>query len=328
MNESNIDQIDRKIRDSSRILIVSHVRPDGDAVGSLLGLGLALEEVGKQVQMVLSDGVPATFRHLSGSDRVVKSATGRFDLIITVDCSDLQRLGDALEGVGHPDINIDHHITNLEYADHNLVDPSAVATAELLARFFPKFDLPLSQSVSEALLTGIITDTIGFRTTNMTPQALRVAAELMERGVDLPDLYSRALLNRTYEATRLWGVGLSKLQREGPLLWTTLTLADRKAVEYPGRDDADLVNVLASVADAVIVVLFMEQNSTLVKVSWRSQPGYDVSKLALSFGGGGHPAAAGADISGTLSEVQGKVLKATRALISGAPSRSMTANID
>jgi bifunctional oligoribonuclease and PAP phosphatase NrnA len=312
MSDKIIKKIHRQLQSAGRILILSHLRPDGDAVGSLLGLGLALEEVGKKVQMVLNDGVPAAFHHLEGSERVVKRPEGQFDLIITLDCSDMQRVGDVLSGYKLPDINIDHHITNLGYAALNLVEPEAVATAEILARYFDEFGLPLIKPVAEALLTGIITDTIGFRTSNMTPVALRVAAELMDAGVDLPGLYNQALSKRSFEAARLWGVGLSKLQREGPIVWTTLTLADRRSIGYPGLDDADLINVIASINGAEVAVLFVEYSSSLVKVSWRAQPQYDVSQLALSYGGGGHPAAAGAEIKGTVAEVKELVLNDIR----------------
>jgi bifunctional oligoribonuclease and PAP phosphatase NrnA len=113
-------------------------------------------------------------------------------------------------------------------------------------------------------------------------------------------------------------VGLSRLKREGPLLWTSLSLVERRSIGYLGRDDADLINVIASIEGAEISVLFNEQSTNSVKISWRAQPGYDVSRLAQSFGGGGHTAAAGADISGTLIEVQEKVLQATRMLLGEA----------
>jgi phosphoesterase RecJ-like protein len=161
----------------------------------------------------------------------------------------------------------------------------------------------------------MITDTLGFRTHNMTPRALRIAANLMEAGSDLPNLYHLALLKRTFEAARYWGAGLSALQREGRLAWTSLTLADRRAVGYPGRDDADLNNILSTVEQVDVVVVFVEQGNGHIKVSWRSLPGFDVSQVALRFGGGGHAAAAGAELAGSLEEVQAKVLPATRALL-------------
>ena len=304
-----------RIRSAKRFLLVSHIRPDGDAIGSLLGLGLALEAVGKEVQMVCRDGVPGKFRHLAGSERVKRSAEGEFDIICALDSSDLERVGDVLEGRLPPDLNIDHHSTNLNYAKLNLVDAQAVATTEMLAELLPQFGLPVTRPVAEALLTGLITDTIGFRTSNMRPSALRVAANLMEVGIDLPYLYQLALVNHSYDAMRLWGIGLGNLERNGSMIWSTITLQDRAAIDYPGYDDADLVNLLGTVEGAEIAMIFTEHPDHIVKVSWRSQAGIDVSKIALEFGGGGHPAASGASVQGSLAEVKQKVLDASRQLL-------------
>jgi bifunctional oligoribonuclease and PAP phosphatase NrnA len=304
-----------QIQSAERILLVSHIRPDGDAIGSLIGLGLALEAVGKEVQMVLQDGVLSKFSYLNGSKKVRHSAEGEFDMVCSLDCSDLGRLGDVLEGRSPPDLNIDHHRTNLNFGKINLVDEQAVATAELITEFLPIWDLPLTQDIAEGLLTGMITDTIGFQTSNMRPSALRVAATLMEAGADLPRLYHLGLVDHSYETMRLWGIGLSNLMRKGTMIWSSITLEERAAIGYPGRDDGDLVNLLGTVAGIDVAIIFNEQADQHVKVSWRSQTGYDVSSLALSFGGGGHPAASGAVIEGNLSDVRKNILEATAALI-------------
>jgi bifunctional oligoribonuclease and PAP phosphatase NrnA len=322
MNDEILPAIRRQIQEANRILIVSHIRPDGDAVGSLLGLGLALEENGKEVQMVLEDGLPAGFQYLEGSERIRRRAEGEFDLVITVDSSDIERTGEALLNVlrsdggdgSIPDINIDHHITNLSFARYNLVEAEAAATAEIIANHLCDFGLPLNTRIASALLTGIITDTLGFRTANMSPQVLYTVAKLMEAGADLPSLFSNALYKRSFQTARLWGLGLSKLRREGPIVWTSLTRKDRQSVGYPGRDDGDLINLVSSIEEAAVAMVFVEQNNGSVKVSLRAQPGIDVSKVALDFGGGGHKAAAGAQLDGTLVEVQEKVLRAARAL--------------
>jgi phosphoesterase RecJ-like protein len=314
MNDTLIETTRRELQEANRILIVSHLRPDGDAVGSLLGLGMALQEAGKAVQMVLVDGVPSSESQLPGIKQVRRKPEGEFDLTVVVDCSDLDRVGEALNGYGTPDWNIDHHITNLNFARLNLVQPEAASTAEMLAELIPAWGLPLSNGVVSSLLTGILTDTIGFRTSNVTPGTLRIAADLFEAGGNLFDIYHHSLLQRSYQAARYWGLGLAKLQREGRMVWTTLTAADRRAAEYYGCDDADLTNVVSSINETDVSLIFVEQNHSHVKVSWRSQPGFDVSQIALRFGGGGHKAAAGADIEGPLEEVQEKVLTATRSL--------------
>lgn len=302
--------IGEALRKAENVLIVCHIRPDGDAIGALMGLGLSLILTGKPVQMVSRDGVPPNLRFLKGSERVQRSVTGISRLTVVVDCSDLERTDNLLEG--QPvDVNIDHHITNLHYARHNLVEPKAVATSAILAECLPEWGLPMDESVATALLTGIITDTIGFRTSNMNPDALRLAASLMEKGANLPDAYRRGLVQKSYEAARFWGLGLGRLQRQDSLLWTTLLQSDRQEAGYPGNDDADLVNMLSGV-DGDVVIVFNEQKSGKIKVSWRSRPGLDISALALQFGGGGHPAAAGAEVLGTLTDVEHRILDATR----------------
>jgi phosphoesterase RecJ-like protein len=305
----------QKLHGAERIQIFCHQRPDGDALGSLLGLGLSLEAIGKQVQMVSVDGVPAGLRHLKGAGQIVHKPVGEFDLVCIVDCSDLQRTGDFFPEGFVPQINIDHHITNLNFAGINLVDSSAVSTTQLIAELLSAAGLPFTKPVAEALLTGLITDTIGFRTSNISPAALRLAAGLVEMGANLSELYHQALVSRSFEATCLWGAGLSNLQRQGSLVWTTLTLEMRRSANYPGRDDADMINVLSAISDAEVAVIFVEQPNGHVKVSWRARPGLDVSGIAQSFGGGGHASAAGANILGQLQEVRESVLSSTHSLI-------------
>lgn len=314
MTTADLPSIKDMFQNAHRILVTSHIRPDGDAIGSLLGLGLALQQAGKQVSMVLSDGVPSSFHHLTGSEQVIRSSESIFDLTVAVDCSDLGRTGNAL-GERPVDLNIDHHITNLKFGKVNFIDAEAVATSAILAEQLTGWGLAITKPVADALLTGLISDTIGFRTSNMTPKAMRLAADLMEAGANLSELYHQALVQRSLNAVRYWGQGLSRLQKKKRMVWTTLTLEDRKVASYPGNDDADLNNILSTIVGFDVAVLFVEQKGDRVKVSWRAQPGFDVSKTALGFGGGGHPAAAGADIQGKIETVQEQVLAATLAML-------------
>lgn len=315
MNEI-VSQIGQKFQTASNILIVSHVRPDGDAIGSLLGLGLALSAAGKQVQTVLSDGLPASFRHLPGSQSVQKAPQGDFDLFVTVDCADFKRTGQQFESFPAPDINIDHHVTNQRFGVLNLIEPEAVATCSILTAHLTEWGLTLSPEVAACLATGLVTDTLGFRTSNLTPAALRQAAILMETGINLPELYDIALNRRSYPAARYWGAGLSSLQSEDGIVYGVLSLQDRKSSGYGGNDDADLINIISTIAKHKVGMVFVEQSDGHVKISWRAlQPGVDVSGLARSFGGGGHQAAAGADIEGELQEVKTRVLQATRQML-------------
>lgn len=319
MVEDIIEAIRLRLQKAGRVLVVSHVRPDGDAVGALLAMGLALQDAGKEVTMVLSDGVPSNFRHLPGSALVRGKPDGAYDTVIVVDCSELKRAGDALAGIETPDLNIDHHITNPNFAHLNLVDPDAVATSAILTRYFQGMGLRITPEIANALLAGIVSDTLGFRTAGVTSETLREAADLMDAGANLPEQYSWALLRRSFAATQYWGAGLTRLEKDGRLCWGTLKLEDRIKAGYPGNDDADLINIISAINDFDISMIFVEQKNNSVKISWRAAPGFDVSKLALQFGGGGHPAAAGADVPGTLDEIQPRVLAATKEFMSNHP---------
>ena len=312
MNNENIQAFGDLLSRAERILIISHIRPDGDAVGSLLGLGLMLEELGKEINLVLEDGVPIVFQHLTGADRVMREAVGVYDLVIVVDSSDIERIGSVLDEYGEPDVNIDHHPTNTHFASLNLVRDNAVATVEIIYDLALALSLPINLPIAEALLTGLLTDSLGFRTSNSSARTLRIAAELMDRGANLQVLYRKAMLEKSFEAIRYWGQGLSRIQLEDRLIWTSLTLEDRKIADYTGRDDADLVNVLSRIKETDVCVVFVEQSDGTVKVSWRSQPGFDVASIATQFGGGGHKPAAGAEIKGDLERVEKEVLEATR----------------
>jgi phosphoesterase RecJ-like protein len=310
-----VKKINERLVKAQKIVVVTHIRPDGDAIGSMLGFGLAIKEQGKNVQMVITDGVPSNFRYLPGNRLVHHKVKGTYDLLVVLDSSDFNRMGEVIKVSKPPDINIDHHITNENFADINLVIPDAASTAEILARLLPELGIRISQQVAENLLTGIVTDTIGFRTSNMYPDVLRLSADLMEYGVNLPDVYMKALNQRSFEAVRFWGAGLSRIERQGEMVWTTLTLADRKTAGYPGRDDADMINVLSTIEGASVNIIFVEQPNGKIKISWRCLPGYDVSKVAALYGGGGHHAAAGAEVVGNLRTVCNDVIKTTYKLL-------------
>ncbi len=308
--------IRERMASAQTIMVTTHLRPDGDAVGALLGLGLALEGKGKTVQMVSLDGIPSTFKHLPGSARVIKKPEGPYDLTIAVDCADHTRAGNVFDALGKPGVNIDHHITNDQFAEINLIEAEQAATCAILFDHLEKWGLVLTKDIASALLTGLITDTLGFRTTSTTPKVLRQAADLLETGVDMTDLYLRGLVRKSFNAARYWGAGLSSIQHQDGITWATLTLDDRKSSGYSTNDDADLINHLSAIDDSSVAVIFFEQHHGKVKVSWRAQkPGLDVAQVAQQFGGGGHKAASGAEITGEMAEVQKKVLFTTKQLL-------------
>ena len=166
MNNQLTGEIKKRLEDAKKVVIASHVRPDGDAIGSLLGLGLALRDAGKSVQMILADGVPSSFKYLHGSEVIQKEPKGDHDTFITVDCADFKRTGKIFENFGQPDINIDHHKTNENFGKLNLIEAEEVATSAILTAHLPEWGYKITQPIAAALLTGIITDTLGFRTSN------------------------------------------------------------------------------------------------------------------------------------------------------------------
>jgi len=293
-----------RIVQATHIGVLTHERPDGDALGSLLAFSLAMEQLGKRATPVLIEGMPGRFRFLPGSKKVVKTPPAAADLLVILDCSDPERTGFAPTSLPRPiEINIDHHPTNTHFAAVNLVREEAAATTELLCEVLPLWGVELEPPIATNLLTGLITDTIGFRTHNVRPETLETAADLMRLGAPLAQLYERSLHRRSFVSARYWGMGLSRLARQDGIVWTSLTLDDRRAVGYPGSDDADLINILSTIEEARVAIIFVEQPGAKVKVSWRC------------FGGGGHEQAAGATLEGSLEEVTARVLAATAAEI-------------
>ena len=312
---SEIEAVRELLHTSERVVVVSHERADGDAVGSLLALCLSLEKLGAEVFPILPDGLPPRFTSLPGAARIQQKPPVKPYLLITVDSSDLERLGELLGDGCQPDINFDHHPTNTHFAKWNFVDPAAVSTTEVLYDLFSDLGLAMAPAIATNLLAGLLTDTLCFRTANVNSHTLRLAAELIELGAPLRKLYMQTLVERDFVSLRYWAEGLHQLQREDGMIWTRLSLQDRERVGYSLNDDADLIDLLSAIGDAVVTLIFIEQDAQRVKVSWRAAEGYDVAGLASSFGGGGHNLAAGATIRGSLLEVEQTVLAATRAYL-------------
>ena len=307
------------ISNREHFVIASHVRPDGDAVGSLLALARSLRLQGKQTIPVLAEGIPPEFDFLPDVGEVRTKPPHKFEALIAVDVTDIERLGEYFVELNRqPELNIDHHPTNAHFADVNIVDPTAAATAEILFDFMRALDLPMDVSVATQLMLGLVTDTIGFRTPNVTAKTFTVAAKLIELGAPLAELYERALNRRSFIAARYWGHGLSQLEQHDGVVLATLTLEDRRAAGYPGKDDSNLINLVSTIEEARIAILLVEQEGGKVKISWRSRGEANVADIATSFGGGGHFQAAGAIILGDVESVKMKVLSASLAALDGA----------
>ncbi len=302
-----------------RVLAITHVNPDGDAVGSLLGFGLAARAAGKEVVMACADPVPDMFRFLPSADEITSQPQGLFDLVVALDVSDAPRMGSiAAAQERPPDLLFDHHITNPGFARLNFIDVTAASTAELVTELLPELGLDLTQPVAQCLLTGLVSDTLGFRTSSTTPKSLALAQQLMQAGAVLHQVYDNSLFKRSYSAVRLWAEGLARMDMKQRVVWARLPLEARQASGYQGMGDADLINVLTSVREADVALIFVERPDGKVKVSWRAVPGINVAEVASQFGGGGHAAAAGAEVAGPMGEVETRVLAATRAALKAA----------
>lgn len=309
-------RIGKMLKDASSILIAAHIRPDGDAIGSMVGMGLALQAGGKHIQLMLEDPIPSRYHFLKGSELIHPTVSEPFDLSIALDCGDLARLGKFFQDK-KPDINIDHHVTNENFGKVNLVIPQEVATCAILAKFLPEWDFPLDADSAGALCMGLLTDSNGFQIPSVTPETLELAAILMRAGAAFSEIYQRALVSQSLQASKLWGLALAKLQMKDGLLWTSITLQDRELAGYHGKDDAEIANFLSSVEGSRVALLFNEQSADKVKVSWRTRNHMDVAKLAQYYNGGGHPNAAGAEVAQPLLTAESEIIKKTLQYMTG-----------
>lgn len=296
------------------IQIVTHVAPDGDAIGALLGLGWLLRAQGKEVCLTCEDPVPDTYAWLPGSAEVVQHGGGSCDLIIGLDCSDRRRMGNVYErGTAPvPLINIDHHVTNTLFGTVNWVDPSSVSTTQMLLELADVLGWELTQHVAVCLLTGLVTDTRSFRTSNVDATAMRAALRLMETGASLSEITRRSLDQRPLSQVRLWGEAIGDIHLEGDILWTGVTRDMRRRWALAEDGTSGLTNMLSGVREANVVIVFTERDDGTVDVGMRAAPGYNVADVALKLGGGGHPQASGCALEGGLADVKDRVLDEVR----------------
>jgi phosphoesterase RecJ-like protein len=302
----------QRISSARRVLAAAHVSPDGDAVGSLLGLGLALRRRGVDVVLALSDPVPEQYRYLPHWEWITATPAGTFDLLISLDSSDLKRLGrvyDPQSLGGVPILNIDHHATNLEFGTLNWVQPTAAATAQMLVSLVEALDVAIDAEIGMCLLTGLVGDTLGFRTSSTTPEVMQTALELMRAGAPLAEVMDHVFNHRSVAMMRMWSLALQRMQLDGHILWSEVTQDIRDQAAYVEDGDAGLVSFMVTADEADIAVIFGEQPGGQVDVSIRATPPYDVSQVALSFGGGGHAQAAGCTLSGPLAAARARVLE-------------------
>jgi phosphoesterase RecJ-like protein len=298
------------IEKANRVLVIAHIDPDGDAIGSLTAMGQGLQQLGKRVMLVCDDAVPQRFQYLpmAGEVRRAPNANTNYDLVIAVDCADESRMGWAYATLPEPKpslANIDHHLTNTRFGAFNVIDPDASSTAEILYRFLIDSGVTITPGIAESLLTGVVTDTMGFRTSNVTAATLRTAADLVDAGGDIAAISLQALHQRPLATAKMWGIGLGKMKLAEGLLWTTISREEMQSAGIEGSPSSSgLVNFLADVDVAVMGVVLSEMPDGTVRVTMRSRPPYNVAEVAIQFGGGGHALAAGCTLDGPLARAE------------------------
>ena len=314
--KASFDEIAAAINQAHRIAILSHVRPDCDAIGSQLALALSLQQLGKKISAWNEDGLPESYRFLEKSDLIHRppSEPQEFDLAIALDTASQQRLGTALSAIRRATrwINIDHHASNPGYGDLVYIDTVAPATGQIVYEFLRGENLPLTQAAAGALYAAISTDTGSFRYSNITARTFEIAAELIRNGVD-----AAAIANKLYESypkrrVQVLGQILAQaaFDADDRVVSMALTNETKQRLGIQPDDIDGLIDHIRSVDTVVVALFFEELPEGRIRLSMRSKDDrVDVNKICSEFGGGGHPRAAGARIRGTIEEVRSKVLK-------------------
>jgi len=321
------DAIARFLEAHARILVTSHVEPDGDALGSCLGLALAVRDAGREATVVLESPVPAALRFLPGAEAVAAPGgiARRFRAAVVLDCPSLDRAGAGVVALLEPDAticNIDHHVGNDGFGDPRLVNVEASATAELVYEVLSAAHAPLTPAVAECLYAGLISDTGGFRYPNTTPRALRLAARLVDHGAPAARIAEALYARKTAPSLRILGLALASLEARSGGRVSALTISrEMFAQAHASPEDADgIVQYAKSLDGTRVGVLIQEIGPAEVRVSFRSDGSVDVNAVAGRFGGGGHRAAAGARVRGELAAVRRAVLEAVDQAVDGGPN--------
>jgi phosphoesterase RecJ-like protein len=304
------------IRHAHTILIITHLAPDSDAMGSLLGLTHALRSIGKTIVPSCTDQIFDRFNSLPGSQDIVQQTSDSFDLVIALDCADAGRMGNVWAKLNDPKpplVNIDHHITNTHFGSINWIDPQATATSEIILTLIDQLTIQVTREIATCLLYGIVGDTLGFRTPHTTPRSLEYSMRLMQAGAVLSEIMEQQFNRRPLALIRLWGKALNNLQIKDRIAYTTISKAMRTSVGMSGSGDISLSSFLVSANEADRAAVLVETDDGQIDLSLRAKSGHDVAKAALALGGGGHPLAAGATIDGPMDVAVKRVIEALKA---------------
>jgi phosphoesterase RecJ-like protein len=319
-----IDRILEAVRPCQTFCVAGHIRPDGDCIGSQLGLTLALRNEGKSVVCWNEDPVPQKYAFLD-PDRIVQQpqAAQAFDCVIATDSASYERVGRVGEMVNGRKllINIDHHASNTRYGDINWVMARAPSTGELIYQLLRQARWPITAPIADCLFTAVSTDTGSFQYPTTRPTSYHVAGELVKRGADLErichEVYQSYPLSRVRLLQRVYN--RFRLTADNRIAYFWLKQADYVRSGADKADSEGLIDHLRAIQPVVVACVFEEIEPELIRVSFRSKTtAVDVNQIAAQFGGGGHPAAAGARIPGRPMSVQRKVIAAIKKAIDTA----------
>ncbi len=319
-----IDRIVETIREYKTFCIAGHVRPDGDCIGSQLGLALALQNEGKKITVWNDDPVPQKYQFLNPDGLFEKPKPGgKFDCVIATDCASFERLGKAGECIGDRKIfiNIDHHESNTRYADVNWVSPREPSCGELIYRLLKVARWPITPPIADLLFTGISTDTGSFQYATTRPGTFHAGAELVTRGANLAKICDEVYQSYPLSRAKLLQHVYSKfrLTDNDRIAWFWLKQEDFNRTGAESNDTEGLIDHIRAIEPVVVACVFEEMEPGLTRISLRSKSAaVNVNEIAAQFGGGGHPAAAGARIPGTPLSVQRKVIAAVKRALKAA----------
>ena len=316
-NNTILNNIIEKIKTSTRSVVFSHQNPDGDTLGSMLALGALLKKSGHSVDHIISDPVPEIYKFLPYTDLVCRpddsNIQKKHDLAFSLDCGSLKRLGKAKEIwlEAQTTINIDHHISNENFGKINLIEAEAVSTGQVVYELAKALNLKITKEIATLLYTTLLTDTGCFSNSKTNASALVWGAELIKLGAEHENIYRKAFLEKPFKAIKLFGSALSDINsiEDGQILWTYIDKDMMKNLSATGEDTEDIVDYMMRTKEVLVGVFFREDESE-IKVSLRSNTdNVDVSKIAMSMGGGGHKKAAGINIKKSFSEVKDVILE-------------------
>lgn len=313
-------KIKEVISKNKDITILSHLHPDGDALGSQLALALGLEQLGKNVTMFNKDPIPDSYHFLKNWQFIkpLEENAPNSPVVICVDCASWARVGYNNQQIIGNDavvINLDHHISNTNFGNLNWVQPNAAATCELIYDLLGLLQVKIDKSIATCLYTGISTDTGSFIYENTSATTHMIVSDLITRGADVNLLRRNYYENINLSKMKLLKFSLNNLgfTTQNQIAWVALDRNVIDSVKATDNDAEGLINYLKNICGVEIAIIFREITSTKIKISFRSKNRADVNNLAALFGGGGHPRAAGCIIEGNLEQVVLNVIKAAEA---------------